>query len=57
MQILTLEEGKGSFTDDCDVVQYKHATRFDNGQLVDLNEKRKIADNFSMDDERSFSFL
>ena len=31
--------------------------RFDNGQLVDLNEKRKIAENFDMDDERSFTFL
>ena len=31
VQILTLEEGKGSYTDDVDTVQYKHATRFDNG--------------------------
>ena len=52
--ILTEVEGKGSFAEDTDTIQYKHETRFDNGQLVDLNEKRKVADNFIMDDERSF---
>ena len=29
--IMTEVEGKGSFADDCDTVQYKHETRFDNG--------------------------
>ena len=57
VQILTDVEGSGSYAEDTDTVQYKHATRFDNGQLVDLNEKRKIADNFVMDDERSFPYL
>jgi len=44
--ILTEVEGRGSFAEDADTVQYKHETRFDNGQLVDLNEKRKVAENF-----------
>ena len=57
MLILTEVEGKGSFAEETDTVQYKHETRFDNGQLVDLNEKRKVADNFIMDDERSFQYL
>ena len=55
--IMTEVEGKGSFAEETDTVQYKHETRFDNGQLVDLNEKRKVADNFMMDDERSFQYL
>ena len=55
--ILTEVEGKGSFAEDADTVQYKHETRFDNGQLVDLNEKRKVAENFQMDDETSFSLV
>jgi len=54
---MTEEEGKGSFAEDTDTVQYKHETRFDNGQLVDLNEKRKVPENFIMDDEMSFIFL
>ena len=57
VQIITEVEGKGSFAEDTDTVQYRHETRFDNGQLVDLNEKRKVADNFIMDDERSFPYL
>lgn len=55
--IHTEVEGTGSFAEDSDTVQYKHETRFDNGQLVDLNEKRKVADNFMMDDERSFPYI
>ena len=55
--IMTEVEGKGSFAEETDTVQYKHETRFDNGQLVDLNEKRKVPDNFIMHDERSFSYI
>jgi len=55
--LLTEVEGKGSFAENADTVQYKHETRFDNGQLVDLNEKRKVAENFQMDDETSFSIV
>ena len=55
--VITEVEGRGSFAEDTDTVQYKHETRFDNGQLVDLNEKRKVADNFQMDDETSFSLV
>ena len=55
--IYTEVEGAGSFAEETDTVQYRHETRFDNGQLVDLNEKRKVADNFLMDDERSFTYL
>ena len=31
VRILTEIEGKGSFSEDTDTVQYKHETRFDNG--------------------------
>lgn len=40
-----------------DVVYYKHETRFDNGQLVDLDERRKVADKFPMSDPGYHDFL
>jgi hypothetical protein len=43
--------------DGADTVYYTHATRFDNGQLVDLNETRKVADKFIMNDPRYLDFL
>jgi hypothetical protein len=39
---LVIQEGKGAFVDMDDVVYYLHETRFDNGQLVDLQEMRKV---------------
>ena len=56
-KILTEEEGIGNFVNDDDTVYYKHETRFDNGQLVDLNETRKVADKFIMNDPRYLDFL
>jgi hypothetical protein len=35
-------EGRGRLVDPADTVYYKHETRFDNGQLVDLSETRKV---------------
>eukprot|EP00350_Pseudokeronopsis_sp_OXSARD2_P011265 CAMPEP_0170564636 /NCGR_PEP_ID=MMETSP0211-20121228/74042_1 /TAXON_ID=311385 /ORGANISM="Pseudokeronopsis sp., Strain OXSARD2" /LENGTH=80 /DNA_ID=CAMNT_0010884359 /DNA_START=133 /DNA_END=372 /DNA_ORIENTATION=- len=43
-----LEEGKGLFIDEKDLVFYRHETRYDNGQLVDYNEKRKAIERFDM---------
>ena len=57
IQILIEEEGIGNFVDEADTVYYKHETRFDNGQLVDLNETRKVADKFIMNDPRYLDFL
>ena len=57
IQILTEEEGIGNFVNDDDTVYCKHETRFDNGQLVDLNETRKVADKFIMNDPRYLDFL
>jgi hypothetical protein len=39
---LVIQEGKGALVDMDDVVYYLHETRFDNGQLVDLQEMRKV---------------
>ena len=39
---LVVQEGKGAVVDMDDVVYYLHETRFDNGQLVDLQEMRKV---------------
>lgn len=33
---LVVTEGVGAFIDPEDIVYYRHETRFDNGQLVDL---------------------
>ena len=45
-----LEEGKSELISNSDQVFYRHETRFDNGQLVDLGEKRRAIDKFKMDD-------
>jgi hypothetical protein len=47
---LVLEEGKGACVDMDDLVYYLHETRFDNGQLVDLQEMRKVPQKFEMKD-------
>jgi len=54
---IVVEEGAGNVIDDTDTVYYKHETRFDNGQLVDLNETRKVGDKFVMNDNRYHDFL
>jgi hypothetical protein len=40
-----------------DTVYYKHETRFDNGQLVDLDERRRVVDKFIMSDRKYHDFL
>jgi len=40
-----------------DTVRYIHETRFDNGQIVDLDEKRKVLDKCVMTDFRYHDFL
>ena len=55
--ILTLTEGTGNVVDREDTVYYRHETRFDNGQLVDLSETRKVGDKFIMSDHRYHDFL
>ena len=51
-----MEEGKGTCIEAFDDVYYKHETRFDNGVLVDFNEKRKAVDKFEMKDQRFHDF-
>lgn len=34
--------------EEADIVYYTHETRFDNGQLVDFEEKRKVKEKFEM---------
>lgn len=36
---------------------YRHETRYDNGQLVDLQEMRKVAEKFPMSDPHYHDFL
>ena len=45
-----MAEGKGEPIEEKDIVFYKHETRYNNGQLVDFSEKRKVADKFDMGD-------
>lgn len=49
---------KGSTTkfprmvEESDIVHYFHETRFDNGQLVDFDEKRKAVEKFLMNNSQ-----
>ena len=54
---LVLEEGRGHPPNIEDIVYYKHETRFDNGQLVDIDERRKVADKCPMSDPGFHDFL
>lgn len=54
---LVLKEGAGAPSDIEDIVYYKHETRFDNGQLVDLDERRKVADRVPMKDPGFHEYL
>ena len=40
-----------------DVIYYMHCTRFDNGQLVDFDERRKVKDKFDMADKKGHDFI
>lgn len=57
VEIIVVEEGSGNLVEDTDTVYYRHEHRFDNGQLVDLNETRKVADKLIMNDESVHNFL
>lgn len=54
---LVIAEGNGTYVESDDTVYYRHETRFDNGQLVDLDERRKVADKFLMNDRSFHDFL
>lgn len=54
---LVLQEGSGCPPNAEDTVYYKHETRFDNGQLVDIDERRKVADKCSLKDPAFHDFL
>lgn len=54
---LVLIEGQGAVPDVEDTVYYRHETRFDNGQLVDLDERRKVADKCPLSDQSFHDFL
>ena len=46
-----MKPSTSKFTRKCeeaDIVYYTHETRFDNGQLVDFEEKRKVKEKFEM---------
>jgi hypothetical protein len=51
-----VQEGKGDFIGEKDEVFYKHESRFDKGQLVDITEKRKAIDKFMMGDQYCFDY-
>ena len=53
---MVVEEGKGGPVDKEDIVYYMHETRFDNGQLVDLQEMRKVPQKFQMNDQSFHEF-
>jgi hypothetical protein len=46
-----IEEGKGDPITMVDDVYYRHETRFDNGQLVEIKERRKQIEKFAMGDK------
>jgi hypothetical protein len=50
-------EGYGALIEETDTVRYQHETRFDNGQIVDLDERRKTVDKFVMNDSRFHDFI
>jgi hypothetical protein len=51
-----LEKGVGAPACIEDTVYYKHETRYDNGQLVDLDERRKTFEKFPMNDPAYHDF-
>ena len=57
LELLTTTEGSGSLPEAGDTIYYKHQTRFDNGQLVDFEEKRKCVDMVIIDHARYLTYL
>ena len=57
LEILTLEEGAGCLPEPWDTVYYKHQTRFDNGQLVNFDERRKVVDMCVIDSPKYHAFI
>lgn len=57
VEIIVAEEGAGNPIESTDTVYYKHEHRFDNGQLVDLNETRRVENKLVMNDETVHNFL
>lgn len=51
VEIIVVEEGSGNLVEDTDTVYYRHEHRFDNGQLVDLNETRRVDNKLVMNDD------
>ena len=57
LEILTTLEGKGYLPEPGDTVYYKHQTRFDNGQLCNFDERRKVVDMVVIDNLKYQRFL
>ena len=53
---LVVVEGSRNVVGPHDHVHYFHESRFDNGQLVDVTEKRKAAEKFIMDNQLYHEF-
>jgi len=52
LELLTTVEGSGSLPEPGDTVYYKHSTRFDNGQLVNFDERRRVVDMVVIDNRK-----
>lgn len=57
LEILTTVEGSGSMPEAGDTVYYKHQTRFDNGQLVNFDERRRVTDMLVIDKKGYHPYL
>lgn len=55
--IQTVCEGKGSLPEPGDTIYYKHSTRFDNGQLCNFDERRRVVDLLIVDNPRYHQYL
>ena len=54
---MTITEGSGSLPEPGDTLYYKHQTRFDNGQLVFFDERRKVTDMLTIDNPKFLTYL
>ena len=57
LEILTTVEGTGSFPEPGDTIYYKHQTRFDNGQLIYFDERRRVVEMFVIDNPKYHAYL
>ena len=57
LEMMTTAEGHGSAPEPGDTIYYKHQTRFDNGLLVDFDERRKVVDKVVIDDPKFHAYL